>query len=587
MRRISTLALALTAALALADAVFAQAPPHRNWEEGWHVVRPGDTLEALAARLLGSNQHWRELARLNPDILNPNFIRPGQRIRIWIARPSAEPNAQVETVAGKVDERPQPVPWRPAGRGDLLLERDGLRTFERGSTRLRFEDGSSVTLTENSLVFIRRQGAPREAPETRREIEIEVGQADVEAPAVAGRSPEIDIVLGDARGRAAATTGALHARSSTERGGSSRLMIYRGAGEVAAAGERVELPEGTGTSVEPKQPPKPPEPLLAAPELATPADGAPLGLDYPVLAWRAVEGATGYTVEVCADPGCGELVERAKVADALAYRLNETPAGPRHWRVTATSASGLDGYPAPTRTFSPVESLGPPTPSLALLDAAGGEVAEGACLAAAPRAVITALDRYGAPLDSALVVDGRELAAGERCFDASRPWRVAALARDAAGRTATSAERGFVLDLAAPAIELPPSPAGDERSFWSVARRSLSSLCAAGLEASLGGAARTIPCAADAGTEPLVFPLAGDRARLLLRAGKAVRVGDRLLRRPGESVELPITEIGCGLAEVRLEIVRDPARGGAAALAVTVTDRAGRETRRLWALEAL
>lgn len=587
MRRTSTLALTLTAAFGFVGVASAQAPPRPNWEEGWHVVRPGDTLEALSARLLGSHLHWRELAELNPDILNPNFIRPGQRIRIWIARPSAQPNAQVETVAGKVDERPQPVPWRPAGRGDLLLERDGLRTFDRGSTRLRFEDGSSVTLTENSLVFIRRQDAPRDEPATRREIEIEVGQADVEAPAVAGRAPEIDIVLGEARGRASATTGALHARSSAERGGSSRLMIYRGAGEVAAAGERVELPEGTGTSVEPKQPPKPAEPLLAAPELATPAEGATLGLDYPVLAWRAVEGAVAYTVEVCADRDCGELVERAKVAGALSHRLTETPPGPRYWRVTATSESGLDGYPAAARSFQPVESLGPPTPSLALLDAAGAEVVEGACLASAPRAQVTALDRYGAPLASALVVDGRELGAGAVPFGSSRAWRVAALARDAAGRTATSAERGFVLDLSAPAIELPPSPAGDERSFWSVARRSVASVCAAGLEASLGGAARTIPCAAEPGSEPLVFPLAGDRARILLRASDSVRVGDRLLRHPGETVELPITEIGCGLEQVRLEIVPDPARGGAAALAVTVTDGAGRETRRLWALEAL
>jgi hypothetical protein len=585
MGRTSMLAIALALA---AGAAAAQSPPRPDWQEGWHVVRPGDTLEGLAARWLGTSQHWRELARLNPDILNPDFIRPGQRIRIWVARPSAEPNAQVETVAGKVDERPQPVPWRPASRGDLLLERDGLRTFERGSTRLRFEDGSAVTLTENSLVFIRRQDAPRDAPAPRREIEIEVGQADLEAPAIPGRAPEIDIVLGDARGRASASSGPLHARSSAERDGSSRLMIYRGAGEVAAAGERVELPEGTGTSVEPKQPPKPPEPLLAAPELATPADGAPLGLDHPVLAWRAVAGAAAYTVEVCSDRDCAELVERARLDDGLAYRLGEVAAGPRFWRVTATSASGLDGYPSPARKFEPVESLGPPAPALALRDATGAEVAEGACLAEPPRVEITALDRYGAPLASARVVDGRELAGGESTFGGSRPWRIAALARDAAGRTATSAERGFVLDLAAPAVELPSSLAGNERSFWSVAKRSLSSLCAAGLEASRDGVTWTAtPCSAGDDVEPLSLPLAGDRARLLLRAGASVRIGDRLLRRPAETVELPITEIGCGLAQARVEIVADPRRGGAAALVVTVGDRAGRETRRRWALEAL
>ncbi|HSM13163.1 MAG TPA: LysM domain-containing protein, partial [Thermoanaerobaculia bacterium] len=111
------LALPLLALAASAGAQATAAAPRPNWEPGWHVVRPGDTLEALARRFLGSSAFWQELHRLNPDIDDPDLINPGRRIRIWIARPSAEPNAQVEQVAGKVEERPAPVPWRPAARG--------------------------------------------------------------------------------------------------------------------------------------------------------------------------------------------------------------------------------------------------------------------------------------------------------------------------------------------------------------------------------------------------------------------------------------------------------------------------------------
>ena len=90
------------------------------------------------------------------------------------------------------------------------FERDALRTFATGSTRLRFEDHSTVTLTENSLVFIRRHD-PATAPAPRHEIEVQLGQADVEAVASAGRDTAIDIVVGEARGRArAAESGTLH-----------------------------------------------------------------------------------------------------------------------------------------------------------------------------------------------------------------------------------------------------------------------------------------------------------------------------------------------------------------------------------------
>ena len=79
-----------------------EAPPVAGWEPGWHVVRPGDTLEGLARKFLGSHEAWRELHRLNPNVADPNVLTPGQRIRIWVARPSNQPTAQVEALAGRV-----------------------------------------------------------------------------------------------------------------------------------------------------------------------------------------------------------------------------------------------------------------------------------------------------------------------------------------------------------------------------------------------------------------------------------------------------------------------------------------------------
>ncbi|MFP5285400.1 MAG: LysM peptidoglycan-binding domain-containing protein, partial [Thermoanaerobaculia bacterium] len=88
------------------------APP-AGFVEGWHVVRPGETLERIATRYLGNLSLWRELHRLNPGIVDPDLIEPGQRIRVFLKKggPAA---AQVQRVARRVEEQPSPHPWSEA-----------------------------------------------------------------------------------------------------------------------------------------------------------------------------------------------------------------------------------------------------------------------------------------------------------------------------------------------------------------------------------------------------------------------------------------------------------------------------------------
>jgi hypothetical protein len=583
----SPLSRLLLAALALAATATAQElSPRPNWEPAWHVVRPGDTLEGLARRFLGTADAWRELHRLNPGIADPNLLRPGQRVRIWVERPTLQPNAQVESVAGRVEERPAPVPWRPAAEGDLLLERDGVRTFEAGSSRLRFDDGSAVTLTENSLVFLRRH-ASAAAPASRKEIEIRVGQADVEAAPRAGATPEIDIVLGDAaRGRAtAAPGGALHARSRAEDRGSARLMIYRGQAEISAAGRKVVLPEGTGTTVEPKRPPAPAETLLPAPDLLLPAAGGELGLDDPILVWAEVPGARAYTVEVCGDAACGALIERAAGLASTRHRLARPPAGAAWWRVTAASASGLDGFPADARRLVPVDSVAPPAPTLVLRGIGGAPVSPGACSPVVPEVEVSAEDRYGRPLDWSLVVGGRD--AGRHApFSTSTRYEVAAVAHDARGRAASSPPIGFALDLVHPWADLAPALDRREiRRFWGTPSAAPQEVCGLGLEYSAGGDAwAAVPCALDGAPEAARLSLAGERADLVLRVARSARLGRYLPLEPGQATTLSLGDIGCGLAEARLRLARDEA--GAPALEVEVTDHAGRASREHWRLVA-
>jgi hypothetical protein len=321
---------------------------------GWHIIRPGDTLRGLSMQFLGDAEAWRKLHELNPRILDPNWIYPGRRVRVPITRPSARPNAQLTAVSKRVESRPMPVEWLAADPGDLLLERDGLRTFGGASARLLFDDGTIAVVSEDSLVFIRRQ-TPATAPSPRKEIEIELGQAEVEArPGRDLPAPEIEIVVGPTHSTMRGGTSSGSLSRHRRQGDGAQVMLYRGAGEVRGASGAVTLAEGSGTSVGADGRPTPPERLLAAPILMAPADGAEPPGGIPIeLRWREVAGATSYRVELCLDPACTLAAASPHTLRQTHYTLAERPRKLVYWRVTALSANGLDGYPSAVRRMRP------------------------------------------------------------------------------------------------------------------------------------------------------------------------------------------------------------------------------------------
>ncbi|HEV7516764.1 MAG TPA: LysM peptidoglycan-binding domain-containing protein, partial [Thermoanaerobaculia bacterium] len=251
-----TVALPLLALPRIATPARAVEPPAATAalsREGVHIVRPGDTLEQLAEIYLGAARRWPELARLNPGIGDPKRLPPGLRLRILPASGSTFAAAQIASLSNRVHERPAPIPWSEAKQGDFLVDQDGVRTYSKSSAEMHFGDGTRLTLTEDSLVFLRRsgdrlQGVPGKS------VEIVEGQAEVaSAPGSArpqGHRPEIEIVLGNARATSRPNRdGGARARARRPSEGGSKVMVYGGEGEVEAGGAKVAVAEGMGTSV--------------------------------------------------------------------------------------------------------------------------------------------------------------------------------------------------------------------------------------------------------------------------------------------------------------------------------------------------
>lgn len=440
----------------------AWAQPQDDVEPGWHIVRLGETLEALAARYLGSSQLWKQIAQLNPDLPDPDRIEPGQRIRVLVPRRALLPVAQVERVSRRVEEQPQPNPWLEARAGDLLAERDAVRTYPRSSAVMEFRDGTNLVITEDSLVFLNRTGV-RAAGSATHSVEIVEGQADVEVrprPAAAGttadRDADVEIVLGTTRARSRpAPGGQAQARARKAQGGGAKVMVYGGDGEVEAGGETVQVAQGMGTSVDAQGPPAPPEPLLPAPRTLSPAPGAEPPCVNPLLTWEPVPGAESYVAEVCRDAACRELVERATGISANSWRSPALAAGDYHWRITARSRSGLDGYPGEASGMAIRAEALDQAPPAGAIHIAGPSVRIGEKLVFGPstRLEVAATDEASGVEGWTPAIDGRDAQAAAL----AGPWsdgdhEVGALATDLCGNRGSIQPVRFTVDAMPPAV---------------------------------------------------------------------------------------------------------------------------------------
>lgn len=318
---------------------------------GEYVVKAGDTLESIALRFLGSSGRWKEIQVVNPSITNPHLITPGSKIKISTV--SAK-RATIQQVFRQVEQMPFPRPWTPASVGGVLQERDGVRTFEKSSSELRFDNDSRMIISEESVVFLRE--TPRAAENvSRKSIEIRAGQADLDVRQGANASQNaIEFQIGNTVGTArpgAQGTGASRARRVED--GGSRVMVYDGQSDVKAAGQTLAVASGMGLAVASDGRTSGPEKLLPAPKPLTPNESQSFDFSNPTFDWEPPAGKIdSYTIEVCRDPACSQLVDRAVGVRLTRWTPRVLPMGVFYWRVAAVSVSGLDGFMSPAQKFT-------------------------------------------------------------------------------------------------------------------------------------------------------------------------------------------------------------------------------------------
>lgn len=467
IRTFITLACGLVLTLANIPSAHATEPEAgiAAFRQGVHVVRPGDTLESITARYLGSSARWRDNWKLNGDLSNPHKLLPGQRLQVLIEEVPIN-GALVAVVSNKVENRLLPLKWKDAELQDLLQPNDNLRTSKASSASLLFADDTMLVITELSLVIIGDSTQPGQRVD-KALIEIDQGQADFNR--VPGASGELGLGIEIQIGSAsmvpkAGPDGKLEARAR-KAGDAAQVMIYSGESQLSAAGQSIQVPEGMGSAVSGDQPPSPPEKLLPSPTGLVPQEGSEWAQQRPELRWQPVDGAASYTVEVCKDRSCESLLARVTGLTGSPWISDEDlPLGNLYWRVTATSPSGLDGYPSDETHFLRVDrplDADPPTVDFRFTDPRANIneeviVGPGFQLEIEPEDVGSGVESWYP------VIDGEE----KTVADLAGPWttgehQVVIVATDKAGNTRTSDPIAFIYDDVAPHFALGVQTVGE------------------------------------------------------------------------------------------------------------------------------
>ncbi|QYD71930.1 FecR domain-containing protein [Paraburkholderia edwinii] len=323
-----------------------------------YVTQSGDSLYDIASRYLRDPRDWAALRSLN-RVKASRRLQPGIELRLPVALLKKEPqSARIVATNGPAEHAYRENVFTPVSVGMTLGEGDRLRTGNNGFVTLELEDGSHLSLPQDSLIEIgtlRRTaltGAKDRVILLRRgEVDSEVTHATQPADRFQIRSPSVVAGVRGTRFRVnydndnrstavEVLDGAVGVDAALALGGNiappgqplqaSAQLIRAKFGNVTDASGRVGVP------VE----------LLASPELANPGkvqDGKDVAFDLlPDLLPSG--GARAYRVQIARDADLLDLMrdQRVRVPHTT---FSDVPDGTYFVRVSAIDENGLEGLP--------------------------------------------------------------------------------------------------------------------------------------------------------------------------------------------------------------------------------------------------
>jgi hypothetical protein len=242
--------------------------------------------------------------------------------------------------------------WVAADYNIPLEKGDVVQTASEGMAKVVFNDGTSYTVKQDSLIVIEENSA-NDQQQTNVAVAVSTGTVDLSTATYSQGSKSQVIVAGATASLAPESTAQVHNDPKADQ---HEILMKKGTGEVSRNGETVQLAnwekvsfQAAETHMEKAKGTGPPTPI-------SPANMAPIFTSGEAtkdveFSWTAMANAIGYRLRISRNPYFSSTLVDKKVntADVTVTSLGE---GAYYWVVQSYEASGKESVESEKNRFT-------------------------------------------------------------------------------------------------------------------------------------------------------------------------------------------------------------------------------------------
>jgi hypothetical protein len=242
--------------------------------------------------------------------------------------------------------------WVGADYNVPLEKGDVVQTGSEGMAKVVFNDGTSYTVKQDSLIVI-EENSSNDQQQTNVAVAVSTGTVDLSTATYSQGSKSQVIVAGATASLAPESAAQVH---NDPKADSHEILMKKGTGEVTRNGETVQLANWEKVSFQAAEPHMDKAKGTGPPTPISPANMAPLFTSGDPtkdveFSWTPMANATGYRLRVSRNPYFSSTLvdKRVNTADVTVTSLGE---GAYYWVVQSYEASGKESVESEKNRFT-------------------------------------------------------------------------------------------------------------------------------------------------------------------------------------------------------------------------------------------
>jgi hypothetical protein len=242
--------------------------------------------------------------------------------------------------------------WVGAEYNIPLEKGDVVQTGSEGMAKVVFNDGTSYTVKQDSLIVI-EENSSNDQQQTNVAVAVSTGTVDLSTATYSQGSKSQVIVAGATASLAPESAARVHNDPKTDE---HEILMKKGAGEVTRNGETVQLANWERVSFQAAQSHMEKDKGTGPPTPISPANMAPIFTSGETtkdveFSWTAMANATGYRLRISRNPYFSSTLVDKKVntADVTVTSLGE---GAYYWAVQSYDATGKESVESEKNRFT-------------------------------------------------------------------------------------------------------------------------------------------------------------------------------------------------------------------------------------------